>query len=58
MKRSIAIAVLVVLCSTSVFAAPKTDPSSPNSGVINRIVRIIKHVILPLDDIIWSPPHP
>jgi hypothetical protein len=58
MKRSIATAVLVILCSTSVFAAPRNEPSSPGSGVLNRIVRIIKHIVQPLDDIIVSPPHP
>lgn len=58
MKRSIATAVLVILCSTSVFAAPRNESSSPRSGVFDRIVRIIKHIVQPLDDISASPPHP
>ena len=57
-KRSIATAVLVILCSTSVFAAPRNDPSSPHSGVLDRIASIIKHIVHPLDDISASPPHP
>jgi hypothetical protein len=58
-KRHIATAVLVVLCSTGVFAAPRNEPqSSPVSRALDRLVQIIKHIVQPLDDISASPPHP
>jgi hypothetical protein len=58
-KRHIATAVLVILCSTTIFAAPRTEPqSSPFSRALDRIVRVIKHIVQPLDDISASPPHP
>jgi hypothetical protein len=58
-KRHIATAVLVILCSTTVFAAPRSEPQ-PSSffRALDRIVHVIKHIVQPLDDIIVSPPHP
>jgi len=58
-KRHLAIAVLVILCSTTVFAAPRNDPqSSPFARTLDRLVQVIKHIVHPLDDISVSPPHP
>ena len=58
-KRHIATAALVILCSTTVFAAPRNESqSSPFSRVLDRIVHVIKHIVQPLDDISVSPPHP
>jgi hypothetical protein len=57
-KRHLAIAVLVVLCSTTVFAAPRNEPSSPFTRTLNRLVQVINHIVHPLDDISVSPPHP
>jgi uncharacterized protein YggT (Ycf19 family) len=57
-KRHIATAVLVILCSTTIFAAPRNEPQSPFSNALDRIVRVIKHIVQPLDDISVSPPHP
>jgi hypothetical protein len=57
-KRHLAIAVLVILCSTTVFAAPRNDQSSPFARTFDRLVQVIKHIVHPLDDISASPPHP
>ncbi|HEV7484405.1 MAG TPA: hypothetical protein VGQ65_01890 [Thermoanaerobaculia bacterium] len=58
-KRHFAIAVLVILCSTTVFAAPRNDPqSSPFARTFDRLVQVINHIVHPLDDISASPPHP
>ena len=58
-KRHIATAVLVILCSTTVFAAPRNEPqSSPFFRILDRLVNVIKHIVQPLDDISVSPPHP
>jgi hypothetical protein len=57
-KRHIATAVLVILCSTTIFAAPRIEPQSSFSRTFDRIVRVIKHIVQPLDDIGVSPPHP
>jgi hypothetical protein len=58
MKRLIATAVLVIVCSTSVFAAPRIEPQSPFSRILDRIAGVVKHIIHPLEDISASPPHP
>jgi hypothetical protein len=57
-KHHLATAVLVILCSTTIFAAPRSEPQSPFSGMFDRIVRVIKHIVQPLDDFGISPPHP
>jgi|GEM_PF-3315723 len=58
-KRHVAIAILVILCSTTVFAAPKSEPQpSQFFQALDRIVHVIKHIVQPLDNISVSPPHP
>jgi len=58
-KRHIAIAVLVILCSTTLFAAPKSEPQeSLFSRALDRLVHVIKHIAQPFDAISVSPPHP
>ena len=39
-KRHLAIAVLVILCSTTVFAAPGNDQSSPFARTFDRLVPV------------------
>jgi uncharacterized protein YggT (Ycf19 family) len=58
-KRHIAAAVLVILCSTSIFAAPRSEPQpSLFFQTLDRLVNVVKHIVHPLDDISVSPPHP
>jgi len=58
-KRHIAAAVLVILCSTAVFAAPRSEPEpSLFFRTLDRLVHVIKHIVQPLDNISVSPPHP
>jgi len=58
-KRHIATALLVILCSTTVFAAPRNEPQpSLFFWAIDKFVHVIKHIVQPLEDISASPPHP
>lgn len=58
-KRHIATAVLVTLCSTTIFAAPRNEPQKSSFfGTIDRLVHVIKHIVQPLENITISPPHP
>jgi hypothetical protein len=57
-KRHVAIAVLMMLFSSGLFAAPPNDdsPRGMFGRAIQKIVREIKRAIQPLDGL--SPPHP
>ncbi len=59
-KRHVAAAVLAILCTTSVFAAPNDDTprSSPFDRALQRVIRVIRHIVQPLDMDGISPPHP
>lgn len=58
-KRHLAIAILVILCSTTVFAAPKSEPQpSQFFQTLDRLAHVIKHIVHSLDQISVSPPHP
>jgi hypothetical protein len=58
--RSIAFALLLTLFALPTFAAPKDDdtPGARPVSPIVRIVKIIKHLLQPLDDPYISPVRP
>lgn len=57
MKTRAAALALAVVVSTSLFAAPKDDsPRGPIDRAIAKIVRVVKHILHPQDDL--TPPHP
>jgi hypothetical protein len=57
-KRHVAIAVLMMLFATGLFAAPPNDDTPPGKfgRAIQKIVKEIKRALQPLDGL--SPPHP
>jgi hypothetical protein len=56
MKRYLTTAALLLVLATSTLAQDRQDPRPNAESLLHRIIRVIKHVIEPLDQV--SPPHP
>ena len=60
MKKISAIALLLVSLSLPALAAPRDDDSPSHGGPVQRVVRLVKHLLASVLDDSWSlnPPKP